>query len=91
MRSIQFYHLRLIVMCVVRDDNDFLFEVGIFFVLLTISFTEYLTFVVRLRLSKFSKSKQDNQIENLLKLMGLTDCQNQAGFPSAQKAICLID
>ena len=42
-----------------------------------ISYKEYLTFVVRLRLAKFSKSMQDNRVEDLINMMGLIDCKEQ--------------
>ena len=41
---------------------------------------EYLTFVVRLRLSKQSKSIQNDRIESLIHMMGLTGCKNEVGF-----------
>ena len=73
-----------ILKCLKRGQCNFVLSCCHFPCSLIISCKEYLTFVVRLRLSKSSESKQNNQIDYLIKMMGLTDCQNEACFLSSQ-------
>lgn len=49
---------------------------------------EYLTFVVRLRLSKQSRTVQNERIESLIYMMGLSGCKNELiGYPGLNKTI----